>query len=267
MYDASTPLRESSIETPEGLTPDCLTALLDHVPQTPFYIKDAALRFVSVNAAMVDLCGARSQAEVLGKSARGFFPEVVTHRHESQDRLAMRTRKACADQLDLCFRLRGKPVWLLIRRRPVIDTANKTIGVAAIARKLDAPDRRHPTYERLAFVIDYIHGNFRSPMDICTLALRCGISASQLNRDFVSLLGLPPRRYLTKVRFEAALDLLESGASIVDVAHACGYADQSAFARSFRYNVGMAPSDYRRKHLESGSTSAPRGSVSSLTAI
>ena len=45
------------------------------------------------------------------------------------------------------------------------------------------------------------------------------------------------------------VDLLEAGGSIADVAHACGYTDQSAFARSFREHVGMSPSDYRRKHF------------------
>ena len=54
------------------------------------------------------------------------------------------------------------------------------------------------------------------------------------------------RRYVAKVRFEAALDLLRSGRPVTEVAHACGYADQSAFTRRFRASIGMSPSEYRR---------------------
>ena len=233
------------IPAPDLLASDLIASLLDHVPTAPFWIKDAALRYVTVNAAMVELCNARSQADVIGKNARDYFPDAVCDRHEREDRLVMRKRGACADQLELCLPLRGRPVWLFIRRRPILDAAGKPVGLAAVARRLD-PDRRHPTYERLAFVIDHIHANFRSAVDLGELARRCGVSAWQLNRDFTSLLGLPPKRYLMKVRFEAALELLESGAPIVEVAHACGYTDQSAFARSFRYNVGVSPSEYRR---------------------
>lgn len=249
MYDVASVPEANSVTPPNSLAADCIVALLNHVPQTLFFVKDSALRYVTANSAMLDLCGARSDADVIGKSARDFFPEVVWRRHEMQDRQVMRARRGSTDQLDLCFRLRGKPVWLLVKRMPILDANQDVTGIAAIARKLDDPDRRHPTYERLAYVIDYIHGNFRAPVDICTLAERCGISGSQLNRDFVSLFGLPPKRYLTKVRFEAALDLLEAGGSIADVAHACGYTDQSAFARSFREHVGMSPSDYRRKRF------------------
>jgi PAS domain S-box-containing protein len=237
-----------SEDTPNALAPDFVASLLDHMPEAPFWVKDSALRYVSVNAAMLELCGVRASADVIGRTARDFFAESVRERHEAQDRLVMRTRRSCADQLELCSRLRGEPVWLLIRRRPVTGAQGRTIGVAAIARRLD-PNRRHPTYARLAFVIDHIDANFRGPVDLCELARRCEISLSQLNRDFISLLGLPPKRYLMKVRFEAAVELLESGMSIVEVAHASGYTDQSAFARSFRLVVGISPSAYRRARL------------------
>jgi len=39
------------------------------------------------------------------------------------------------------------------------------------------------------------------------------------------------------------------GGPIVNVAHACGFADQSAFTRRFRATIGMSPSEYRRMHL------------------
>ena len=151
--------------------------------------------------------------------------------------------------MEFCQRNRGNPVWLLTNRWPVIANENQPTGVASISRVLDAPDRRHPIYERLEAVIEHLRANFAAPVDISDLARRAGVSVSQLERDFVQLLGLPPRRYLIKVRFEAALELLKAGGSIAEVAHACGYSDQSAFTRRFRAAVGISPSEYRRTSL------------------
>ena len=45
---------------------------------------------------------------------------------------------------------------------------------------------------------------------------------------------------------DAALALLaDDGASVAAIAHACGYADHSAFARQFRRSTGLSPSDWR----------------------
>jgi AraC-like DNA-binding protein len=223
--------------------------LLDHLPRAPFFIKDSALRYVSANQSMLDLCGVLTHADFIGRTARDYFPEGMTSRYERMDRQVMRTRRPIRDQLDLSVRIRGAPVWLLFGRWPVIAARDNVIGVAAIARVLDAPDRRHPIYERLAVAIDYVHSNFRSALDVADLARRAGVSVSQLERDFINLFGLPPRRYLTKVRIETALDLLErSEDAIVGIAHACGYSDQSAFTRRFQASVGMSPSAYRRFH-------------------
>ena len=34
--------------------------MLDHLPRAPFFIKDSALRYVSANQSMLDLCGVQS---------------------------------------------------------------------------------------------------------------------------------------------------------------------------------------------------------------
>lgn len=230
---------------PMMLAPHTVAALADQLPQAPFWIKDDALRYIAVNSAMTELCGARSRVEMVGRRAGEFFPPLVSARQEMQDRLAMRRQRYFSDHLELCYRLRGRPLWVLTRRCAVVDPRGVITGVVGIARKLE-PDKRHPTYERVAFVIDHLHENFRGSVDIGALARRCGVSASQLNRDFTAVMGLPAKRYLMKIRFDAALDLLEAGGPIVEIAHACGYADQSAFARAFRYNIGVSPSEYRR---------------------
>lgn len=229
---------------------DMSESLLESLPRTPFFVKDEALRYVRANSAMLDLCGTASRAELIGKTERELFPEPMRARNEALDRQVMRSAKPLKDRLDLCVRIHAPPVWLLSGRWPVIGAGGEVVGVACIARILEA-ERRQPAYERLAVALDYLHANFAAPFDIAEMARRAGVSSCQLKRDFASVFGVPPRRYLTKIRLEAALDRLAGGGPIVDVAHACGYPDQSAFTRRFRAAVGMSPSAYRHACIAS----------------
>lgn len=221
-------------------------ALFDHLPRSPFFIKDINLRYVSANAAMLALCGVNDRASLIGRSARDFFPPTVSARYEAMDRQILTSRRSVKDQLDLSVRTRGRPVWLLFARWPIVTSEGDAVGVAAIARNLDAPDRRHPNYERLAKVVDFMRDHLHEPLEIADISHHARASPSQLKRDFVGLFGVAPQRYLTKIRLEAALTMLASDTPIAAIAQSCGYADQSAFTRRFRLALGLSPGEYRR---------------------
>lgn len=218
--------------------------MLDHLPHTSFNVKDASLRYVAANSSMVELCGAHIRTDVLGRTERDFFADA--DRFEDLDRLVMRTRRSVNDKLALAHRIKGGPIWIFYGKWPVISPRNTVDGVIFVARTLKEPDRRHPIYERLSRAIDYMHKNISAEISLLTLAKLAGVSVMQLERDFIRLIGMSPRRYLTRVRMEAAVELLErSNDPILKVADACGYSDQSAFTRRFRAAVGMSPSEYR----------------------
>lgn len=237
---------EQSLREIPSLSHELVESLLNYLPRSPFFVKDEALRYVAVNQAMLDLCGINGRADIIGKTARDFFPEALWRRYETLDRQVMRTRRPITDQLDLSVSTRGDPIWILFGRWPVLDAQGEVRGVAAISRNLEAPDRGHPGAARLAPVVEHIKANLAAPLDVSELARRAGVSVSQLERDFLGLFGISPRGYLTKIRFEQALTMLQAGEPIVEIAHACGYADQSAFTRRFRAAVGMSPTEYKR---------------------
>lgn len=232
-------------ESDPELPAPAIEALFNHIPGVSFFTKDAGLRYTAANAGMVDLCGARERSDVIGASARDFFAEAERQRYESADRRVMRTRRPLTNQLDRCVRLRGRPAWLLLSRWPIVQQG-QAVGVATVARVLDISSHRHAMYSRLSAALDFIHANFGGAFDYAAFAASAGVSLSQLQRDFVQVLGVSPRTYLTTVRFEAALDMLADKRPIVEIAHACGYADQSAFTRGFRRAIGVSPMRYRR---------------------
>jgi len=80
---------------------------------------------------------------------------------------------------------------------------------------------------------------------VAKLAELAGVSVAQLERHFRRVFQLTPQQVQTKLRIEAAMRLLRGDQSVAAIGLACGFADQSAFARQFKATVGMTPRDYR----------------------
>jgi AraC family transcriptional regulator len=80
------------------------------------------------------------------------------------------------------------------------------------------------------------------------LAALAGLSKFHFHRLFKNAVGEAPSHYLLKVRMHEAKRLLrETKRSVVDVALEVGYANPSHFARFFRRETGLTPSDYRQQ--------------------
>jgi AraC-like DNA-binding protein len=88
------------------------------------------------------------------------------------------------------------------------------------------------------------------------LATLADLSVSQLERHCRRVFQLTPQQLLGKVRIEAAMRELAGDANIALIGAACGFADQSAFARRFKATVGMTPRDYRA-HAQSRLSGSP----------
>lgn len=80
------------------------------------------------------------------------------------------------------------------------------------------------------------------------LARAVGLSRPVFAREFVRMLQLSPMRYLTQRRMQVAADLLlDTEASLAEVATRVGYQSEFAFGRAFKRHHGVAPGTYRRQ--------------------
>ena len=85
-------------------------------------------------------------------------------------------------------------------------------------------------------------------LPLSRVAMECGLSVRHFSRAFHLSAGLPPHRWLMKQRVARARDLLRARVlSLADVAHFCGFADQSHFTRVFTAIVGRSPGTWRRE--------------------
>ena len=82
-------------------------------------------------------------------------------------------------------------------------------------------------------------------ISISALERLSGMSRWQLARQFRSAYGVSPYRFQLLRRLVQARDLLLRGGPIVDVAVACGFADQAHMSRHFRNAYGVSPGQWR----------------------
>jgi AraC-like DNA-binding protein len=79
------------------------------------------------------------------------------------------------------------------------------------------------------------------------LARACNLSPGHFVRAFKQTTGQPPRRWLMGRRIEKAKQLLsDTTLSLVEIATACGFADQSHFTRVFSRTTRTSPGAWRR---------------------
>jgi AraC-like DNA-binding protein len=68
-----------------------------------------------------------------------------------------------------------------------------------------------------------------------------------LQRKTNALFGQPPARFINAFRINKACEMLaDTGATIQEVAYACGYANPRYFSRVFTTHRGQSPSQWRK---------------------
>ncbi|WP_417468713.1 AraC family ligand binding domain-containing protein [Maricaulis sp.] len=96
----------------------------------------------------------------------------------------------------------------------------------------------------------YIHAHLDQPVSMEDLERAAGQDRWQLSRDFRSLHGTSPYRYLTMRRLDAVRDRIQRGGSCVQAALACGFNDQSHMTRHFRATYGLSPARWKRSVMQ-----------------
>lgn len=130
------------------------------------------------------------------------------------------------------------------------------VSSAFIYRTRDAGDEPQPMVSigrlgaldtALQSAIGLMETHIEKPLAIATIAARIGFSARDLQRRFVSVLEISPKRYYQELQLVLARRLLEhADTPIIEIATRCGFTSASAFARAFRNRFDVNPSHFRR---------------------
>lgn len=221
-----------------------LEALFAPLTDNPFFVKDRDLRYVAANDAMLRLCGVASRKDLIGHTASQVYPPEYADHCERDDREILAGRPI-VDRLEMVVASKRAPSWLLFSQLPIRDRDGKITGIAGISRRIDLRRHDNAGYARIAAAIQHIQKHFDKPLNLERLCAVAGLSASQLERSFRSLLRASPRQYQQRVRMERARKLLAEGQSVARVAHSCGFSEHSAFSRRFKAIAGVTPMQYQ----------------------
>ncbi len=91
-----------------------------------------------------------------------------------------------------------------------------------------------------------MHEHLEDDIGLEDLASVACLSVFHFSRMFGNRMGMPPHRYLSRLRLEAAKAmLLRGGQSLGEIACACRFSSQANFTRAFRNFTGMTPGEFR----------------------
>ncbi len=100
--------------------------------------------------------------------------------------------------------------------------------------------------KKLKLVVEFIDENLDKDLNLTTLASLVRLSQYHFSRAFKRSTNLSPHQYVIQKRVERAKYLLkQSNFTINEIAIECGFANPSHFAKYFRKQAGIAPSEFR----------------------
>jgi AraC family transcriptional regulator len=103
---------------------------------------------------------------------------------------------------------------------------------------------KHPAVRR---VLDLMHDDFAADLSLDELARLSGLSKYHLIRLFREQMGSTPSHYLSEVRLERAVWLLnQTQRDVTSIAFEVGFGSLSAFERAFKRKYGVSANEYRK---------------------
>jgi AraC-like DNA-binding protein len=136
--------------------------------------------------------------------------------------------------------------------KEIIASASDTDKIKIIERFLTARldlSKKHDTDAEYC-VNQIVETN--GSASIAEIAARLHIGKRQLERKFVTAVGLPPKMLARILRFQHTLQLIENHEfiSFTQVAYDGGFYDQAHFIKDFRQFTGLNPKKYFSENLE-----------------
>ncbi|MFZ7102919.1 MAG: helix-turn-helix domain-containing protein [Peptococcaceae bacterium] len=110
---------------------------------------------------------------------------------------------------------------------------------------------REPSRENsyVSKATEYMRAYYNAEINIEDICREINLSSFYFIRLFKAQTGKTPHEYLMDIRLEQAKALLQQGTtSVEETARLCGFVHPGHFSSFFRNNMGMPPSEYRKKH-------------------
>jgi AraC family transcriptional regulator len=94
---------------------------------------------------------------------------------------------------------------------------------------------------------ELLHDRWNLQLSLHDLSQATGIHPVTISKFFQKYFSCTFGEYMRRLKIEKSLQLIKtSTASLTEIAHECGFSDQSHFTRTFKQLTGFLPSQYAR---------------------
>lgn len=163
--------------------------------------------------------------------------------------------KLCLDALDLLeFEAKGNGIvldhaeelHLRLQQCITLDTAKEVMLDAAKQCCLPI-DELQPKSKNICLAVEYINAHYAEQLSLEQVAAQVYLNPDYFSRVFKIETGQTFINYLTDVRLQHSVQLLENTALRVQtIAQQVGYYNASYFSTTFKKKYGVSPYEYRR---------------------
>ena len=145
-----------------------------------------------------------------------------------------------------CCRAAAELMDRLAEEKAAHSRARSQLAYALLCELADADSAASALPPLVQAAIEDIRANYAGLYGVEELSERLGVSKSHLVRTFTAAIGVPPGKYLTTVRVEAAQRLLLHREYTLDVvASLCGFSGANYLCRVFKKETGQSPAQWR----------------------
>lgn len=229
------------------LSPDVAEQLFDHLPDIVFFMKDTEGRYLVVNQTLVERCGAKNKNQIIGHNAAQVLGETLGNRYIKQDQQVLQSQQPLIQHLEVHNFQSQELGWCLTTKLPLLNEHGECMGLIGVSQDLKLPDATNEMFSNIHAAVKYIEDNLDKGPTIKAMAKAANMSHYQLDRRMKLAFGLSAGKWLIKTRISKASQLLsETHHSVLDVALAVGYSDQSAFTKQFKKVTGISPLRFKK---------------------
>jgi AraC family transcriptional regulator len=107
------------------------------------------------------------------------------------------------------------------------------------------PASGHPAWMKSVF--DVLNDRWNETPSLTELSAAADVHPVTISKYFPRYFSCSLGEYSRQLKIEKSLDLITTGSfSLTEIAHHCGFSDQSHFTRTFKRLTGLAPQRYRK---------------------
>ena len=230
-----------------GAVPTPAIELFDQLPDTLFWIKDAACRFRWANRALVMLNGRGSRWDLIGQSDTDFSELDRANQFYHDDLKALAGEPVVGRVELIVFNHIGH--WYSTTKLPLHNIRTRIVGTVGIAVPMPRKETESSAGTPLAQAMHFIGQHCKEPLDNGRIARAAGMSLRAFYRQLIEAYHCAPHAYLQQLRVRLSCQtLVFSDRPVASIAKEYCFADQSHYTKTFRRVLGMTPSEYRERY-------------------